>query len=89
MPFTIVTSVKRVTSYPEYGASCDPIVEQESVTFTASRVTGLDAAGAAQVVFDVSIDGTATSGSYYHSFTYSGTGSPIEEAEKSLKEALT
>ncbi|WP_454805653.1 hypothetical protein [Klebsiella pneumoniae] len=45
----------------------------------------------AQVIVDVtySISVVASiAGVYYHSFAYSGTGSPIEEAELSLKYSL-
>ncbi|WP_373630192.1 hypothetical protein AAHU43_19665 [Klebsiella variicola subsp. variicola] len=88
MSFTITQNVKKVVSYPEFGASNDIVTENVTVTYSASRVVSLDSSGAAQVIFDVSVDGAKTIGTYVYSFEYSGTGSPIEEAERSLGNAL-
>ena len=77
MSFTVTKSIKCIASYPEFGAESEVTTIEKLVTFYAR-----------QVVFDVGIDGASVKGVYYHSFTYSGTGSPIEEAELSLKDSL-
>lgn len=88
MSFTVTISIKCISSYPEYGAESEIATIDKLVTFSARQVVSLDAANNAQVVFDVSVDGANTPGIYYHSFIYSGTGSPIEEAESSLEASL-
>ncbi|SBH69232.1 hypothetical protein [Klebsiella variicola] len=88
MSFTITKSIKCISSYPEYGAESEITAVEKLVTFTARQVVSLDAANNAQVVFDVEVDGASVTGVYYHSFTYSGMGSPIEEAESNLRESL-
>lgn len=88
MSFTVTKSVKCVASYPEYGAESEVITVDKMVTFSARQVVSLDAENNAQVLFDVEVEGASVTGSYYYSFTYSGTGSPIEEAELSLKDRI-
>ncbi|HGS6878209.1 Uncharacterised protein [Klebsiella variicola] len=88
MSFTVTKSIKCISSYPEYGAESEISTIDKLVTFTARQVVSLDAANNAQVVFDVEVDGASIAGVYYHYFTYSGTGSPIEEAESTLRESL-
>ncbi|HHI1665168.1 TPA: hypothetical protein ACQ8SJ_004781 [Klebsiella pneumoniae] len=88
MSFTVTKSVKCIASYPEYGAESEIATVDKLVKFSARQVVSLDAANNAQVVFDVSVEGASIAGVYYHSFAYSGTGSPIEEAELSLKDSL-
>ena len=88
MSFTVTKSVKCIASYPEYGAESEVTTVDKTVTFSARQVVSLDAENNAQVLFDVEVDGASVTGTYYHSFTYSGTGSPIEEAETSLQASL-
>lgn len=88
MSFTVTKSIKCIASYPEYGAESEIATVDKLVEFSARQVVSLDAANNAQVVFDVSVKGASIAGVYYHSFAYSGTGSPIEEAELSLKDSL-
>ncbi|HDO7161484.1 MULTISPECIES: hypothetical protein [Klebsiella/Raoultella group] len=88
MSFTVTKSVKCIASYPEYGAESEITTVNKLVKFSARQVVSLDAENNAQVLFDVEIEGASITGTYYHSFTYSGTGSPIEEAERSLGNAL-
>ncbi|EPO5333770.1 hypothetical protein JQ801_02930 [Klebsiella variicola subsp. variicola] len=88
MSFTVTKSIKCISSYPEYGAESEIATIEKLVTFSARRVVSLDAENNAQVVFDVEVDGASATGVYYHSFTYSGAGSPIEEAESTLRESL-
>lgn len=88
MSFTVTKSVKCIASYPEYGAESEVATVDKTVTFSARQVVSLDAENNAQVLFDVEVDGASVTGTYYHSFTYSGTGSPIEEAETSLQASL-
>ncbi|MCI7948855.1 hypothetical protein [Klebsiella pneumoniae] len=89
MSFTITQNIKRITNYPEFGAS-DAISEIEAdVTYNPSRVVGIDSGGAAQVLFEVSVNGSENVGSYFYSFEYSGQGNPLEEAGDKLKEHLS
>ncbi|WP_374746600.1 hypothetical protein AAHX80_27070 [Klebsiella variicola subsp. variicola] len=88
MSFTVTKSIKCIASYPEFGAESEVTTIDKLVTFSARQVISLDAENNAQVLFDVEVDGASITGVYYHSFSYSGTGSPIEEAELSLKETL-
>ncbi|HBR2884694.1 TPA: hypothetical protein L9Q94_004349 [Klebsiella pneumoniae] len=88
MSFTVTKSIKCIASYPEFGAESEIATVDKLVKFSARQVVSLDAANNAQVVFDVSVEGASIAGVYYHSFAYSGTGSPIEEAELSLKDSL-
>ncbi|WPJ48981.1 hypothetical protein RCIP0012_00205 [Klebsiella phage RCIP0012] len=88
MSFTVTKSIKCISSYPEYGAESEISTVDKLVKFSARQVVSLDAENNAQVLFDVEVDGATVQGVYYHSFTYSGTGSPIEEAELSLKDSL-
>lgn len=88
MSFTVTKSVKCIASYPEYGAESEVTTVDKTVTFSARQVVSLDAENNAQVLFDVEVEGASVTGTYYHSFTYSGTGSPIEEAETSLQASL-
>ncbi|HBZ8404134.1 TPA: hypothetical protein MM347_001262 [Klebsiella pneumoniae] len=88
MSFTVTKSIKCISSYPEYGAESEVTTIEKLVTFYARQVVSLDAENNAQVIFDVEVDGATVQGVYYHSFTYSGTGSPIEEAGLSLKDSL-
>lgn len=85
MSFTVTKSVKCIASYPEYGAESEVNTVDKMVTFSARQVVSLDAENNAQILFDVEVDGASVTGTYYHSFTYSGTGSPIEEAETSMQ----
>lgn len=89
MSFTVTKSVKCIASYPEYGAESEVTTVDKTVTFSARQVVSLDAENNAQVLFDVEVDGASVTGTYYHSFIYSGTGSPIDEAEQSLKTKLS
>lgn len=88
MSFTVTKSIKCITSYPEFGAESEVTTIEKLVTFYARQVVSLDAENNAQVIFDVEVDGASITGVYYHSFTYSGDGSPIEEAESTLRESL-
>ncbi|HCJ5588290.1 TPA: hypothetical protein NV698_002769 [Escherichia coli] len=88
MSFTVTKSIKCIASYPEFGAESETTNVDKLVKFSAKQVVSLDAKNNAQVVFDVSVDGASVAGVYYHSFTYSGSGSPIEEAESTLRESL-
>lgn len=88
MSFTVTKSIRCIASYPEFGAESEVTTIEKLVTFYARQVVSLDAGNNAQVLFDVEVDGATVQGVYYHSFTYSGTGSPIEEAELSLKDSL-
>lgn len=85
MSFTVTKSVKCIASYPEYGAESEIATVDKLVKFSARQVVSLDAENNAQVIFDVEVDGASVTGTYYHSFIYSGTGSPIEEAETYLQ----
>lgn len=89
MSFTVTKSIKCIASYPEFGAESEVTTIEKLVTFTARQVVSLDAENNAQVLFDVEVDGASIPGVYYHSFSYSGTGSPIEEAEAALKASLS
>lgn len=88
MSFIVTKSINCISSYPEYGAESEVATVDKTVTFSARQVVSLDAENNAQVLFDVEVDGASVTGTYYHSFTYSGTGSPIEEAETSLQASL-
>lgn len=85
MSFTVTKSIKCIASYPEYGAESESSVVDKLVKFSARQIVSLDAENNAQVLFDVEVEGAGITGTYYHSFIYSGTGSPIDEAEQSLK----
>lgn len=88
MSFTVTKNIKCIASYPEFGAESEVTTIEKLVTFYARQVVSLDAENNAQVLFDVEVDGASITGVYYHSFAYSGTGSPIEEAESSLEASL-
>lgn len=89
MSFTVTKSIKCIASYPEFGAESEIANVDKLVKFSARQVVSLDAENNAQVLFDVEVDGASVTGTYYHSFTYSGTGSPIEEAETSLQASFS
>ncbi|HDX9111845.1 TPA: hypothetical protein RQO74_000283 [Klebsiella michiganensis] len=87
MSFTVNKSVNKITTYPEFGSESEVTQESIDLTFTPQRLLTLDANGSALVVFDVDLPGAST-GSYHFRFDYSGSGSPIEEAEAALKSSL-
>ena len=88
MSFTVTKEVKELVSYPELGASCQLTTVSKNITYTAKRLVSLSDAGA-QVLFNVSVGDSLTPGEYYHTFSYSGTGNPLEEAESSLQVLLS
>ncbi|BAS41040.1 hypothetical protein KOJKO3_c3026 [Klebsiella oxytoca] len=87
MSFTVTKEVKELVSYPELGALCQLVTVSKEVTYAAKRLVSLSDAGA-QVLFDVYVGDSVTPGVYYHMFSYSGAGNPLDEAEGSLKESL-
>ncbi|HBW8444051.1 TPA: hypothetical protein GM641_13450 [Klebsiella pneumoniae] len=88
MSFTVTKEVKELVSYPELGASCLLVTVSKEVTYAAKRLVSLSDAGA-QALFDVYVGDSVTPGEYYHTFSYSGTGNPLEEAESSLQALLS
>ncbi|HBE9152284.1 hypothetical protein [Serratia fonticola] len=91
MSFTISKKIVPVKTYSEFSVGIEQESEIVNVTFTAvgltfmSLIDGVYKSGAR---YDVTIDGTQGSGNYYHEFEYTGEGSPLEQAEKSLEKAL-
>ncbi|WP_301620335.1 hypothetical protein [Klebsiella africana] len=88
MSFTVTKDVQELVSYPELGASCQLVTVSKEVTYSAKRLVSLSDAGA-QVLFNVNVGDSFTPGEYYHTFSYSGTGNPLEEAESSLQVLLS
>ncbi|HCF8130698.1 hypothetical protein DX995_06820 [Klebsiella pneumoniae] len=88
MSFTVTKVVQEMVSYPEIGASCQLVAVSKEVTYSAKRLVSLSDAGA-QVMFNVNVGDSLTPGEYYHTFSYSGTGNPLEEAESSLQALLS
>lgn len=85
MSISVTHIVRKSVSYPEFGAACALTSEYKEVTYTAKALLGLNSATAlAQVSFDVNIEGVESVGVYYFSFTYSGAGNPLDEAESAL-----
>lgn len=87
MSFTVTKDVQELVSYPEVGASCPLTTVSKDFTYTANRLVSLSGA-TAQVLFAVQVGDSETPGEYYHLFTYSGTGNPLDEAEEDLKALL-
>lgn len=87
MSFTIRKEVKELISYPELGATSQLVEVRKDVTYIAKRLVNLSDTGA-QVLFDVYVGDSTIPGEYYHMFSYSGVGNPLEEAEISLKETF-
>lgn len=88
MSFTVTKEVKELVSYPELGASCQLVTVSKEVTYAAKRLVSLSDAGA-QVLFDVYVGDSVRPGEYYHMFSYSGAGNPLDEAELDLKATIT
>ncbi|EIW8628537.1 MULTISPECIES: hypothetical protein [Klebsiella pneumoniae complex] len=88
MSFTVSKKVSRQLSYSEFGASDASEVITADLAFEAVNVIGLDAKNICQVQFSVVINGSSNPGSYIHSFTFSGNGNPLNEAEASLREEI-
>lgn len=88
MSFTVTKTIQELVSYPEIGASSQLVEVSKEITYSAKRLVNLSDAGA-QVLFNVSVGDSLIPGEYYHTFSYSGTGNPLEEAEESLKNFLT
>lgn len=87
MSFTITKVVREMITYPEIGASCQLVEVSKEVTYSAKRLIDLSDVGA-QVLFSVDVGDSLTPGEYYHTFSYSGVGNPLDEAEESLKTLL-
>lgn len=88
MPFVISKTIPVVKTYSEFGITAAGETEQRSVKYTAENVSSLSSSyGTA--IFRVDIEEISSIGTYVHDFVYSGTGNPLEEAEKSLLAYLT
>lgn len=87
MSFTVTKTVRELVSYPEIGASSQLVEVSKELTYSAKRLVNLSDTGA-QVLFSVSVGDSLIPGEYYHTFGYSGTGNPLEEAEASLAAEL-
>lgn len=88
MAFTLKQTVRKFTTYPEFGINSDSVSESIDVTYSAATVSGLDSDNRALVIFEVAIEGGLQSGSMPFSFSYSGSGNPLSEAEYLLKDML-
>lgn len=86
--FTVQKEVKLSPSYPEYGIGGVDKKELLTVTYTCVRISELLLDGASKAYFEVKIDGVVAVGGYTHQFNYSGSRSPFEAAEISLKEEI-
>ena len=87
MTLIVTQTIGKSVAYPTLGVwmpSEDTLVDVE---YQAVSLISLNNE-TATVLFNVSIDGCLSSGELTHSFVYSGSGSPLEEAEKSLMNHL-
>lgn len=76
--------VNRVVSYPDFGVT---ITDSEVDIPVIFEVAGLDSFDGTTVgaLFKVTVDGVIGTTPYRHSFLYSGSGNPLDEAEPALK----
>lgn len=88
MSITLTKKLNELVSYPEIGVACQPSKVTKEVTYSAKRLISLSE-GNAQVLFEVSVGDSVIQGEYFHMFSYSGTGNPLDEAEESLKNSLS
>jgi len=87
MTFRVTQTIGKSIAYPTLGVWMPPEDTSIEVEYQAVSLISLNN-GTATVSFKVSIDGCLSSGELTHSFVYSGSGSPLEEAEESLKSKL-
>ncbi|HGW2954603.1 TPA: hypothetical protein ACNP37_003263 [Raoultella ornithinolytica] len=87
MSFTISRELVKRDFYPALGVEMPDEKVAIDVTYAAINASvGSDNSAVAQ--FKVSIDGCFITGYKEYSFTRSGTGDLLEEAESSLRESL-
>ncbi|HBX2475690.1 TPA: hypothetical protein MHT80_27815 [Klebsiella pneumoniae] len=88
MSFQKVITVKSIKNYDALGGMKMPGADEEmTVTFSAEALVSL-VGSLCTVRYSMTTDGALSPGYAEIEFQYSGTGSPLEEAEAALKSAL-
>ncbi|EOW0914411.1 hypothetical protein ACN2GR_000463 [Klebsiella pneumoniae] len=88
MTITATKILSKSILYLGTGASSSPIEEAVSVSYTAVNVIRMTADNACQVQFDVLPEGCDNPGMMIFDFMFSGSGSPLLEAEISLAKSF-
>lgn len=89
MSFTISKSVTPVKKYIELGGmEVQGDSETIEITVAIDAVVSITESNQCTVRYSFSTPVSSLSGSDFFEFAYSGTGSPIEEAESALKTQL-
>ncbi|HCB2766222.1 TPA: hypothetical protein MYS43_002726 [Klebsiella pneumoniae] len=88
MSFQKVITVKSIKNYAALGGMKMPGADEEmTVTFSAEALVSL-VGSLCTVRYSMTTDGALSPGCAEIEFQYSGTGSPLVEAEAALKSAL-
>ena len=88
MSFTLSKTVTPLKTYPALGnASLQVDPETIDVEYTAISIISLSASRCT-IRYSIAVPGGEMPGYGEHAFTYSGTGSPLDEGETSLRLSL-
>ncbi|WP_421015986.1 hypothetical protein [Klebsiella michiganensis] len=87
MSFTVSVKAETRTVFPQLGIYKDTGVSNIDVVYTLKSVC-VNADKSATAIFSIEIADGAQGGEVQFGFTYTGSGDPREEAEKSLKSSL-
>lgn len=86
--FNLTKNVLVSKLYPEFGMMTEGGEESRIVTYEAQALSSLSQ-NTGVAIFSVKIEGVDAVGTLSHTFTYSGTGAPLAEAEESLLKELS
>lgn len=87
---SVTVSQKILTSkkYDDLGVIASTDAETVDVTYTAVNVDSITTSGAT-AYFDVHIGGSKTNKRFAFTFSYTGSGNPLDQAESALKTYLS
>lgn len=85
--FILTKDVDSAVVYPYIGIWMPSVTTSLDIKYQAESLISLSG-DLASVKFSVSTDGCSSSGELIHTFLYTGEGSPLAEAEISLKASL-
>ncbi|MCF8599111.1 hypothetical protein [Klebsiella sp. 2019SCSN059] len=88
MGFTLSKTVTPLKTYPSLGGAALQIAQESiDVTYSAVSIISLSA-DRCTIRYSIAVPGGEMPGYGEHAFTYSGTGSPLDEGETSLQQSL-